>query len=509
MNMYCRTLIAALGLAGLFAFHSDASAQFACPPCEDESLGIFENFSWFNKKPPGVQPERIQTIAVDDFATNEFAVNEYEPSLPLGILSGGESACPECTCAGPCTGACLDPWIDQGCGEAGVEMYRDSSILNRIVPILNARSLDDPYRLLGSWCNYSAGGWTQLGYHSKSLPSFNSRPHQLQLQQQWLYFEKKSNHQFGFDVGGRIDYVYGTDGPDTQSFGIENGHYDTSWDNGGAYGHALPQLYFETGYGDWNVKLGHFFTIIGFEVVPATGNFFYSHAYTMYNSEPFTHTGALVGYNGFSDIQLNAGYVLGWDSGFESNGDAFLGSIGLDLTNDIHFTYSTVIGEFSKNRYPGNESGSMHSIVTNVDLTSRLKYIFQADFLHSDDGNGDVVRNTSGINQYFLARVNQALSFGARFEWWEASADSQAYQGFAANRANLQPDYDVRERNFDFYAFTLGLNYSPHANVILRPELRWDSVFGGTDALAALDMIGLQDHSKNQATFGFDTIITF
>ena len=47
------------------------------------------------------------------------------------------------------------------------------------------------------------------------------------------------------------------------------------------------------GYNDWKIKLGHFYTPIGYEVVPANGNFFYTHAYTMQYGEPFTHTGVL------------------------------------------------------------------------------------------------------------------------------------------------------------------------------------------------------------------------
>ena len=55
----------------------------------------------------------------------------------------------------------------------------------------------------------------------------------------------------------------------------------------------MPQAYAEVGYNDLTVKVGHFYTIIGYEVVPAPDNFFYSHAYTMQYGEPFTHTGML------------------------------------------------------------------------------------------------------------------------------------------------------------------------------------------------------------------------
>jgi hypothetical protein len=66
----------------------------------------------------------------------------------------------------------------------------------------------------------------------------------------------------------------------------------SSWDNG-KYGWAAPQSYIQLNKGDWDIKIGHFFTLVGYEVIPKTGNFFYSHSYTMFNSEPFTHTGAL------------------------------------------------------------------------------------------------------------------------------------------------------------------------------------------------------------------------
>ena len=96
--------------------------------------------------------------------------------------------------------------------------------------------------------------------------------------------------------------MYGVDAVDTQAFGNTvdaNGNprgWDTGW-NHGDYGWALPQLYATLAVGDLSVKLGHFYTLIGYEVVQAPDNFFYSHAFTFYNNEPFTHTGALASYN--------------------------------------------------------------------------------------------------------------------------------------------------------------------------------------------------------------------
>ena len=200
------------------------------------------------------------------------------------------------------------------------------------------------------------------------------------MQQAWVYAEKAIDTSCGFDIGGRIDYLYGTDGPDTQSFGIANNHWDNQWDNGPDYGHALPQVYGEFGYGKFSAKVGHFYTLIGYEVVAAPDNFFYSHAYTMYNSEPFTHTGALITYNMTEDIDIFGGYVMGWDSGFEDNGDSVLAGASVQLTEDINFTSTLIAGRFNDanaNRnlgggvLGGTENGFMHSAVASIQLTEK------------------------------------------------------------------------------------------------------------------------------------------
>ena len=76
--------------------------------------------------------------------------------------------------------------------------------------------------------------------------------------------------------------VYGTDAQKTQAFGNPGagvrgfGTFDASLDHG-EYGWAIPQAYAEVAVGDLSVKVGHFFTPIGYEVIPVTGNFFRSH----------------------------------------------------------------------------------------------------------------------------------------------------------------------------------------------------------------------------------------
>jgi Putative beta-barrel porin-2, OmpL-like. bbp2 len=415
--------------------------------------------------------------------------SEHYPSADHGSSAG------QAGCSTGCATSC-----GQGCDEYSLARHGVGIFDPQF---LNGRCRgDEPFSLIGNRMGFDIGGWAQLGYHDRNLPQFNRRKHEYQLQQMWAYAERAVDGSQGFDLGGRIDYLYGTDGPDTQSFGIDNDHWDNGWDNGPDYGHAIPQLYVEAAYGDWSIKAGHFFTLIGYEVVAAPDNFFYSHAYTMYNSEPFTHTGTLATYNYTEDIKLYGGWVFGWDSGFEDNGDAYLGGASVDLTDDLNVTSTLVAGRFSDN-LSSEERGFMSSTVATAHLTECTRYVFQTDILDSEDAAGATVRDTFGINQYLFRDFSSRFGIGARMEWWNVNADSAGFRGDAASTTfDYVGDYDV-------YALTLGANFRPHPNLIIRPEIRWDHVFGDKDTRTAADLALLENDADHQTTFGIDTIFLY
>ncbi len=407
-------------------------------------------------------------------------------------------ACADCDCGQPVCGCEAPATCDSSCG-AGCDSACGSGCdsacgsgcdsgcgcgLGSCMDKLGCCDLGDAWTLFDEHCGWTAGGWASVGAHSAALPLFNSRPDEVQLHQAWLYAEKAIDTSSGFDIGGRIDYIYGTDGPDTQAFGTGDRGWDNSWDNGADYGHAIPQLYLEAGYGDLSVKVGHFYTIIGWEVVQATGNFFYSHAYTFYNSEPFTHTGALATYNVSDDVTVWGGYVLGWDSGFDDNGDAFLGGISAQVTDDLKLIYAAIGGRFGEQRFGNDERGYMHSIIADYAVSDNLEYIFQTDLLESEDSAGGTVRSTFDINQYLIYTINDCWALGGRAEWY-----------------NNEGVYTNPGDEADIYAFTGGINYRPHANVLLRPEIRWDFDDDNTGIL--------EDGDDDQFTVGMDSIFTF
>ncbi len=431
----------------------------------------------------------VAALACGTYAGNVFAdqANDIQLVSHLGAqgCDCGEPACgceqmeAPCGCNdGSCDGGC-DSGCDSGCGSA----CGGCGAAGCLGGLMGDGCLGDPYTLFGEHNGWSAGGWVSLGYSDRPLPAFNTLADNLQLQQAWLYAEKALDTSNGFDIGGRIDYLYGTDGPNTQAFGTDPRGWDNDFDNGGEYGHAIPQLYGEVGYGDLSVKFGHFYTIIGYEVVQATGNFFYSHAYTFNFSEPFTHTGALATYQAADNLTVWGGYSLGWDSGFDDNGDAYLGGFSLGLTDDLTVTYASIIGRFGEARFNGVETGYMQSVVADYAVTDSLNYIFQTDYLTTEDAAGATKRETFDINQYLIKTLSDRWAVGGRFEWYQN-------EGIFAAPGSTS----------DIYALTLGANYKPHANVTVRPEVRWD---WDDD-----QVVGLEG-GDDQTTFGIDTVMTF
>ena len=389
--------------------------------------------------------------------------------VPRASRTCGPGACDSDACCGPC---CC------GCGGVldGLCLWSDC----------------EEFELFGESCTgISAGGWVQSGFHTYDTGMFNNHPDHFDTHQVWVYSEKAlDTESCCWDWGYRFDYVYGTDAPDTQAFGNRLDTWDYGWTHGGFYGHAIPQLYGEVGYDKLSVKLGHFYRILGYEVVTAPDNFFYSHAFTMYYAEPFTHTGALATYEAGDNLTFHGGWTAGFDTGFDSfGGDVFLGGVSMRLGENITATYACTAGNIG---FGTDASGYSHSIVVDVQLTDRLNYVFQSDYM---DYDGVVTSSASlagqpgdpfltrryGVNNYWFYEINDCLDAGLRFEWFSAE------EGPGAGRSDL-------------YELTFGLNYQPHPNFRIRPEIRWDK---DDDAFT------VNPDSNDRVGFGMDMILTF
>ena len=330
--------------------------------------------------------------------------------------------------------------------------------------------------------NLNVGGWFQGGYSSESNDLFNNRPDEFNLHQGYLFVEKVAEAQDGrLGFGFRFDGVYGVDGPDTQSFGNNFGNFDFSdeFNRGATYGWAIPQLYGEVAGENWSVKVGHFYTLVGYEVVTAPDNFFFSHAITQYNSEPFTHSGAVGTFNVSEKTTIYAGWTAGWDTGFDQfeDGSNFLGGFSTSVTDNSTLTYITTIGDFGAR---GSDAYG-HSIVYDVAVTDNFNYVLQSDLLRVDSTGEDNV----GINQYFLYDINDRLAAGVRAEWWKADS----LTGYAPHGGV----FPAGGGSHSYYDVTVGLNIKPSQNLIIRPEYRydWSPALGYEQGYAGIDVIAL------------------
>jgi hypothetical protein len=342
------------------------------------------------------------------------------------------------------------------------------------------------------------GGWTQMGWTDNNDGVFNTHPDHLDLQQQWFYFGKTVDGSNGLDLGGRVDFLYGTDASNTQAFGNDPGNWDyqNGWDRG-VYGYALPQAYVEAAYGDLSVKVGHFFTLLGYQVVPATGNFFYSIPYTFNFSEAFTHTGVLTTYTGFEGWTFYNGWTLGWDTGYDQStpivgargrGNSYLGGFSVDVTDDVNVTYINTFGDLG---WIGDDDNAYtHSIVANCTLTDKLSYVFQSDMVDVQNSVNSLGGryDTIGINQYLFYTINDVVKSGARVEWWKADGHS-------------------------LYEMAYGLNIQLLDNLLMRPEYRYNWAPAGLPAV--LPVVSTTGNSTSvgdytdQSIVGCDFILTF
>ena len=303
-------------------------------------------------------------------------------------------------------------------------------------------------------------GWTQFGYHDHNNGLFNDNEKKGTVHQVWFAFDKAYDADAeGLGFGYHFDLMYGADAPDTSAFGQTTGwDVETSDPDGNGFGWAMPQMYLTTQLNDWTITVGKFYTIVGYEVVQAPGNFFYSHAKTMYNSEPFTHTGILASKTTETGLDLTAGYSSGWDTGFQSHGGNGILGLGKAIGDNISLNYVTTFGDISD-----TESGYTHSVVMQIELGEKMDYVFQSDYVDTNE------RYHIGVNQYVFYTVSEDISVGARLEWWrngtDLGADSQ-------------------------YSVTSGINYRPTSrfDMILRPEVRIDWDDSSTDTIVIFGM---------------------
>jgi hypothetical protein len=360
------------------------------------------------------------------------------------------------------------------------------------------------------------GGWLQQGITGNaSNPAdrfngpvaTNDRSGDYQLNQFWVYFDRPTNTDgCGFDIGGRIDMCYGTDWRYGKNFGLEDRINGADQ----LYGFVLPQFYLEVAYNDLTIKAGHYGTGFGYEAVPAVLNFFYSHSYAMCYSEPILVTGVQATYKLDEHWSVESGFNRGWMM-FEE----FQDNSTFDYLGGLHWADCDKITQISFMTSVGREdTAGLHnrvaySLVMKHKLDELWDYVIQHNLGVEENANLRTGNNAQwyGINQALFYKINPAWQAGLRFEWFQDAGGSRVAgigNWIGSNTAGWAggPGFSG-----DFFELTAGLNWRPHPNVTLRPEVRYDWYEGSRDLQGNLpfnDGLGV-----DQFTFATDLIVTF
>ncbi|MCC7349168.1 MAG: porin [Phycisphaerales bacterium] len=283
-----------------------------------------------------------------------------------------------------------------------------------------------------------------------------------------------------FDLGGRMEWMYGADARKIHSTGLFDyfgGEVENQFD--------LTQAYVDVAIPLGNgirLRMGKFVTPLGFEVIDPTGNWLYSHSY-LFGAIAFTHTGALVTYAINEKLTLDGGISRGWDDALEDKNDAMdlLGRVTYQLTPKTSMLLAMTAGP----ERSGNNG------IWRTTLDGMINHQVNDDLKLGGEGlwvmDGGMESAWFGIAGYAQYRPcgSRHIALNLRAEWFVD--ETGAIYGTSAN----------------LYEVTLGLGITPMPddrygkNLMIRPEIRGDYAQndffdGGTENFqftAAIDAI--------------------
>ena len=397
------------------------------------------------------------------------------------------------------------------------------------------------------------GGWINAGAtYNPSNPAngyngsvtFADRANRLQLNQFNLFIQRTVvTEGKAFDIGGRFDFMFGTDAIYTQAFGIPSSDVNSgqpmnrgNWDlnlccsSTRTYGIALPQAYVEAyipvGNG-LNLKAGHFYSPTGYETVPAPDNFFYTHAYTFNNGEPFTHVGLVGNYAVNKNWSLMGGAITGsatggWDGTFDKQLGNWGGLGGITWTSDDMRSSINVTGTYSETSTRSNNPWGMYNVVLQHRITPKTHLVLH----HVHGYAGGVLLNGSpknaewySINTHLYYDLLNDLSIGIRGEWFRDRDGFRVFSPFRVLAAtdstgsSFAGNFAPTAAPADYYEVTLGMNWKPARRLKIdwkpmqklniRPNIRYDRADGINQSYRPFD------NRKDQFLFSLDAMIPF
>lgn len=299
-----------------------------------------------------------------------------------------------------------------------------------------------------------------------------------------------------FDVGGRVEFLYGGDA----RFIHSNGMFDNQdFFDGPENQFDIPQL-----YADFNIPVGNGLRIragkfLFFKQIDPNASVFYSHSYTFGGALPFTLTGATAYYELNEQWGAELGVNRGWGQSLEDNNDmvSFHGRLRYSPSDRTSFAVLFITGpEMDDNngayRTAIDFVGS-HRVTDDFTVMFDLVYGRQSkpqDELFPLGLAGQDEADWYGAAGYAIYKIDDRFSVAGRLEWFRDD------EGFGPVTAVAQ----------DLFEATLGVTIVPlpdddiGRHLKIRPEVRYD--WSTEDFFDGLT-------SDNQFTAAVDVVFNF
>jgi len=364
---------------------------------------------------------------------------------------------------------------------------------------------------------------------------FNDRANTARMNQAMINVEhdldsSKNIFQYGFKFTG----MYGTDARYTHFFNefdrVTNSPYQ--WD----IVELDAQLHAPTPFtgGGTDIKIGQYPTPIGYEVIDATGNPFYTHSYQFLYSLPFKHTGVLTTTHLNDTVDL----WLGWDTGVNdsigangvNNGSIgkFIAGFGLNSLLDGKLTILALMHYGPENPYtqgaaitvpdPNRHARQFYDTVITYKINDNWTSVSELNYVKDDQNHADAESATT----YLEYKFSDQWSFNGRAEIYRDN------QGFfvttptsSLDVINAERGFPVTGANYNFGKatydeFTINAVWSPPVTLpgtlglTVRPEARLDTAYGGNGGTKVYN-VGPSGTGRDTAvgTFSVDAILSF
>ncbi len=244
----------------------------------------------------------------------------------------------------------------------------------------------------------------------------------------------------------------------------------------------------------------------------APENFFYSHSYGFLYGQPTGITAAMTTWNLNDRFSLNGGIDTGWNA-FDSINDkiGFVGGVNWKSCNEK----TTMAFElFVNNEHPSdtglNSVRSHACMVLTHKFGEKITWAAETNYGFEPDAAATADPTVSGVGapdshwisfaNYLFYQFNEKWTAGLRYEWFKDRNGTQVIglDGSEGIFLNGVPS--------EWTELSVGLNFKPNKNIIVRSEVRWDN---GSPLVSVTDR-PFDDYTKgHQFLWANDLIVKF